>query len=273
LQSVAVCCSLLLCVAVCCCVLQSVAVCCSLLLCVAVCCCVLQSVAVCCNLLLCVAVCCCVLQSVAVCCSLLLCVAVCCCVLQSVAVCCSLSLCVAICCSCRPEFKTSFTLTTLQHTPAHCGTLQHTVTHCNTLQHVAKHRTFSSCVADMYSRASFIRITLATLLYTESTVLFSCCNVTCPSDGLSSLTPFSHSLHVLKQHAQSNMHKHTSEACQEARHVKKRGMSRSEACQEARHVKKRGISSTSTSNMHKDTCTNIHTCTRAVRAGMSEGST
>jgi len=47
-------------------------------------------------------------------------------------------LCVAICCSGRPEFKTSFTLTTLQHTAAHCGTLQHTAAHCNTLQHAAR---------------------------------------------------------------------------------------------------------------------------------------
>jgi len=57
----------LLCVAVCCGVLQCGAVCCSVLQCVAVCCSVLQCVAVCCSSL----VCCSVLQCVAVCCSLL----------------------------------------------------------------------------------------------------------------------------------------------------------------------------------------------------------
>ena len=58
-------------VAMCFSVLQCVAVCCQ---CVAVCCSVLQCVAVCCDMLQCVAVCCSVLQCVAVCCSVLQCV-------------------------------------------------------------------------------------------------------------------------------------------------------------------------------------------------------
>ena len=91
---VAVCCSVLQCVAVwtravyssqdlalqnvavCRSVLQCVAVPCSVLQCVAECCRVLQSVAECCRVLQCVAVCCSVLQCVAVCCSVLQCVAV-----------------------------------------------------------------------------------------------------------------------------------------------------------------------------------------------------
>ena len=59
---VAVCCSVLQCVAVCCSVLQRVAVCCSVLQCVAVCCSILQCVVVCSSVLQCVAVCCRVLQ-------------------------------------------------------------------------------------------------------------------------------------------------------------------------------------------------------------------
>jgi len=47
--------------------------------------------------LLCVVVCCCLLDCVAVCCSVLQCVAVCCSVLQCVAVCCSALQCVAVC--------------------------------------------------------------------------------------------------------------------------------------------------------------------------------
>ena len=65
-------------------VLQCVAVCCSVLQCVAV---LLQCVAVCYSVLQCVAVRCSVLQCVAVCYSVLQCVAVCCSVLQCVAVC------------------------------------------------------------------------------------------------------------------------------------------------------------------------------------------
>ena len=64
---VAVCCSVLQCVAECCSVLQSVAVYCSVLQCVAVCCSVLQGVAGCCRVLQCVAGCCSMLQGVAVC--------------------------------------------------------------------------------------------------------------------------------------------------------------------------------------------------------------
>jgi len=81
-QLVAVCCSVLQCVAV-----FRVAVCRSVSQCVAVCCSVLQCVAVCCSVLQCVTVCCSVLQCVAVCCSALQCVAVCCSVLQCAAVC------------------------------------------------------------------------------------------------------------------------------------------------------------------------------------------
>ena len=61
---VAVCCSVLQCVALCCSVLRCVAVCCSVLQCVAVCCSVLQCVAVRCSVLQCVAVCCSVLQTI-----------------------------------------------------------------------------------------------------------------------------------------------------------------------------------------------------------------
>ena len=69
--SVAVCCSVLQCVAVWNSILQCVAVCCSVLQCVAACCSVSQCVG---SVLQCVAVCCSVLQCVAVCCSVLQCV-------------------------------------------------------------------------------------------------------------------------------------------------------------------------------------------------------
>ena len=62
---------MLQCVAVCCSVLQRVVVCCSVLQCVEVCCSVLQRVVVCYSLLQCVAVCCSVLQYVTACCSVL----------------------------------------------------------------------------------------------------------------------------------------------------------------------------------------------------------
>ena len=70
MMCVAVCCGVLQCVVVCCSVLQCVAVCCSMLQCVAGCCSVLQCVAVCCSVLQCsvATVCCCshtVLQRVA----------------------------------------------------------------------------------------------------------------------------------------------------------------------------------------------------------------
>jgi len=91
-KCVAVCCSVLQCVAVSCCESQWAAVSCSVLQCVAVASCeslhvrghvrVLQCVAVCCNVLQCVAVSCSVLQYVAVCC----------CELQWVAVSCSINL-------------------------------------------------------------------------------------------------------------------------------------------------------------------------------------
>jgi len=84
-------------------VLQSVAVCCSLLQCVAECFSVLQSVSVCCRVFQCVAECFSVLQSVSVCCSVgvwdtrrshtpyhMCCDYMCCSVLQHVAVCCSM---------------------------------------------------------------------------------------------------------------------------------------------------------------------------------------
>ena len=125
------------CVAVCCSVLQCVAVTwimhtaahCNTLLhvavtrdsfvshypCVAVCCSVLQCVAVCCSVLQCVAVCCSVLQCVAVCCSVLQCVAVCCCVLQYVAVCCSvLQLFSCVCCSDAKLIHITFSIGNIQ---------------------------------------------------------------------------------------------------------------------------------------------------------------
>jgi len=60
---------------------------------------VLMCVDVCCNLLQCVTVCCSVLRCVTVCSSVLQCVAVCLSVLRCVAVCCSVLQCVAVCCS------------------------------------------------------------------------------------------------------------------------------------------------------------------------------
>ena len=156
----------------------------------------MQSVAVCCSVLQCDAVCrshtwnsasssscrksCFLLQCVAVFWSVLQCVPFCCSVLQlaraqrlradraaaakhfpqvsalkCVAVCCSCSVlqcvaCVAVCCSrsyfwsCRQIvllsqlwFECNTLLIWLQHTATHCNTLQHTATHCNTLQHTA----------------------------------------------------------------------------------------------------------------------------------------
>jgi len=82
---------------VCCGVLQSVAVGCSVLHCVAVCIWLRRMqqddvAKVCCSVLRCVAVCCSVLQCVAVCCSMLQCAAVCCDGLQCVAVCCTVNM-------------------------------------------------------------------------------------------------------------------------------------------------------------------------------------
>ena len=97
----------LICVAVCCSVLQQVATCCSVLQCVAMCCSPQTiiyeihhlRVALCCS----IAVCCSVMQCVAVCCSELQCAVVCCSLLQFAAVCRSVSQCVAfnaaVCCS------------------------------------------------------------------------------------------------------------------------------------------------------------------------------
>jgi len=70
-----------------------------LLLCLAVCCSVLQCVAVCCNVLQCVALCCTVLHCVAACCSVLQCVALCCRVLLRGAVWRSVAQCGAVWCS------------------------------------------------------------------------------------------------------------------------------------------------------------------------------
>jgi len=90
LQCVAVCCSVLQCVAVPCVAVcgsvQCVAVCCSVFQCVAASCSALQYVAVCCRVLPCVALCGSVRQCVAMCCSVLQCVAVCRSVSQCVAV-------------------------------------------------------------------------------------------------------------------------------------------------------------------------------------------
>jgi len=104
----------------------------------------LQCVAVCCSVLQCVAaplvkalttvhvfarlpvVCCGVLQRVAVCCSVLQCVAVCYSVLQCVAVCCSVLQCVAACCSVlRSRIKARATVHMFARLPVVC---------CNSLQ-------------------------------------------------------------------------------------------------------------------------------------------
>ena len=98
----------------------------SVVLCVAVWCCVVQCGAVCRSVLQCVEVYSSVLQYVAVCCSLLPCVAVCCSVLQCVAVCCSVLQCVAMC-SVGPV------------TPVWYPSSQLPATHCNALQHTATH--------------------------------------------------------------------------------------------------------------------------------------
>ena len=108
LQNVAVCCSLLQCVndiriveALQHVATHCIATCCSVLQCVndnTLYCNVLLHVAVRVPLLQCVAVCCSVLQCVAVCCSMLQYVAVCCSMLQYVAVCCSVLHCNAMCC-------------------------------------------------------------------------------------------------------------------------------------------------------------------------------
>ena len=76
---IAVCCTVLHCLAQCCTVLHCVALCCTMLHCV--------GVALCCTVLHCVALCCTLLHSVALCCTLLHCVALCCTVLNRV-VCC-----------------------------------------------------------------------------------------------------------------------------------------------------------------------------------------
>ena len=85
-------------IAVCCSVLPCVAACCSVLPCVAVCCCVLPCAAACCSVLPCVCDCTWEMNAstfdIAVCCSVLQCVAACCSVLQCVAI-----QCVALCCS------------------------------------------------------------------------------------------------------------------------------------------------------------------------------
>jgi len=153
-RGVAVCCSVLQCVAV---VLQCVAVCCSVLQCAAVCCSILQCVDVQyvavrrpgdkmqreLALLQCVAVCYSVLQCIAVCCCVLPCAAVCCSVLQCVAVYCNALQCVAMCCSVslwRKDTKRTSVQHTLQqklqHTHAmHCSLPQHTCSGGSSLTH------------------------------------------------------------------------------------------------------------------------------------------
>jgi len=170
LQCVAVCCSMLQCVAVrsvvaeCCSVLQCVAVCCSVLQCplrqdvakndsTCVCC-----VTACCSMLQCVAVC----SIDAECCSVLQCVAVYCSVLQwpsrqasprmtlfspivayrSVFQFISFLQSVAECCSARRGRalpRTPRLITCCKKRSGHCNTLQHTATHCTTLHHTATH--------------------------------------------------------------------------------------------------------------------------------------
>ena len=94
----ALCCHLLLCVAMRCHLLPCVALCCFVLPCVALCYHVLLCVAMCCSVLLCVAMCCFVLPCVVLCCYVLLYVVMCCHVLLCVAMCCFVLLCVAMCC-------------------------------------------------------------------------------------------------------------------------------------------------------------------------------
>jgi len=108
---------------------------------------VLQCVAVCCSVLQCVAaVRCSVLQCVAPDTShVLQCVAVCCSVLQCGVVCCSvlhliprITLCVAHYSICNTlQHVRLIICNTLQHTTPHCNTLQHTASHCNTLHRTA----------------------------------------------------------------------------------------------------------------------------------------
>jgi len=169
LQIVTVCCNVLQCVAsvYTCWTLpwDYVAMFCSELRCVVMCCSVLQRVAVGCCVLLCVSMCCSVLQqhathqkSVAVCCcSVLQCIAVYCSVLQCVAVCC-------VVCECRTKYREcdcapqppspptptqnkSHIRTTqpptlaLQQTATHRNTQQQTATRCNALENT---RTFAA---------------------------------------------------------------------------------------------------------------------------------
>jgi len=117
--------------------------------CVAVCCSVLHCVALCHGVLQCVAVCCSVLQYVEGSRSVMQCVAVYCSVLKLVYTTCvntknalhnvDRALCVLQymlqCCNSFAHC-TATHLNTLQHTATHCNTLQHTATHCNALQRI-----------------------------------------------------------------------------------------------------------------------------------------
>ena len=106
------------------------------------------SVAVWCSVLQCVAVCCSVMQKSAhdtrhslKLTSLqfaLQCVAVCCSVLQCVSVCCSVLQCVAEIGTRQVTFANA-NFSRLQQSTSHCSTVQHTAAHCNTLQHTATH--------------------------------------------------------------------------------------------------------------------------------------
>jgi len=139
------------CVAVCCSVLQRVAVCCSAWQCqtpdASHSCLQTQQSAVSCSVLQCVAVCCSVLQCMAVSdarrltllpantaiSSELQCVAVCCSVMQCVAVCCSVLQCVAVHGSVRRPMPHTLACTPRRAEAQHTATLQHTATtHCNT---------------------------------------------------------------------------------------------------------------------------------------------
>jgi len=135
----------LICVALCCSVLQCVAVCCSALQCVVLRCSVLQCVAVCCSALHCDATC---MQWAVLCCSAL----PHCCILHCVEVSCNVWQCVAVRCSVlqsryvvslshqtnkyQSNLLYMYWMAVIRRLPKLPGLLQHTATHCNTLQHI-----------------------------------------------------------------------------------------------------------------------------------------
>ena len=113
---------------------------------VAVCCSVLQCVAPRCSVLQCVAVCCSVLQCVAVCCTALHCVAVCCSALHCVAVCCSVLHCVALRCS-RNQGTCTRPSCVMHCAAVHCTALHCTALCYSVLQCVAVRCSVLHCAA------------------------------------------------------------------------------------------------------------------------------